>query len=89
MYNGAARNSSSATTPDSTDETSISSDGRKSPGKLSYETAALYIRRKSRERRLRNCTIAVSEDAWKRCFIFMFMIFFSFLLSSLTAFLFN
>ncbi|KAI6207147.1 Protein kinase domain-containing protein [Aphelenchoides besseyi] len=36
-------------------------------GKLSYETASQYIRRKSRERRARNFTIAYTEEAWQRC----------------------
>ncbi|KAI6216188.1 hypothetical protein M3Y99_01835200 [Aphelenchoides fujianensis] len=35
-------------------------------GKLSYETASQYIRRKSRERRARNFTIAYTEEAWNR-----------------------
>lgn len=78
MYSGLSHASSpttTTTTQESTDETSISSDGRKSPGMLSYETAALYIRRKSRERRSRNQTIAVTEDAWQRSRFYVYEFF--------------
>ena len=33
---------------------------------LRYESAAAYIRRKNRERRARNATVAVTEDTWTR-----------------------
>ncbi|CAD5226639.1 unnamed protein product [Bursaphelenchus xylophilus] len=35
-------------------------------GKLSYETASQYIRRKNRERRARTLTIAITDEAWQR-----------------------
>lgn len=35
-------------------------------GKLTYESAAMYIRRKNRERRARTLTIAITEEAWQR-----------------------
>ena len=34
-----------------------------------YETAAAYIRRKNRERRARNATVAITEDSWTRSHI--------------------
>ncbi|KAI6176127.1 Protein kinase domain-containing protein [Aphelenchoides bicaudatus] len=71
MYNSqsSARTSSSLTTTDSAEESqekSTSSEDRRSPGMLSYENAALYIRRKNRERRARNHTIAFTEETWHR-----------------------
>lgn len=41
-------------------------------GKQRYESAAAYIRRKNRERRERNQTISIMDEAWTRSDIFLF-----------------
>lgn len=72
MYNYNPNSASPTSTPDSVNEDgrekSASIEERKSP--RTHESASVYIRRKSRERRDRNCTIALTEEAWQRSLFF-------------------